>query len=118
MTGTTPANSLAEEGARVTRAINDSIKRFTAMSGSNLMPEGMPPFVQAAQEYNAKLLEFGIANTTAMFDYFWKMAEAKSTPELVEMATRQARAQFDTFMEQAKQLQAIAQKGLPKGPGG
>jgi hypothetical protein len=118
MTGSTSPNSLAEEGARVTRAINDSIKRFSAMSGSNLMPEGMPPFMHAAQEYNAKLLEFGIANTTAMFEYFRKMAEAKSTPELVEMATRQARAQFDTFMEQAKQLQAIAQKGLPKGPGG
>jgi hypothetical protein len=53
-----------------------------------------------------------------MFECFWKMAEAKSTPELVEMATRQARAQFDAFMEQAKQLQAIAQKGMPKGPGG
>src|SRR6476469_2216437 len=57
MTGSTAANSLAEEGARVTRAINDSIKRFSAMSGPNFMPEGMPPFMQAAQEYNAKLLE-------------------------------------------------------------
>jgi hypothetical protein len=114
MTGTTPANSLAEEGARVTRAINDSIKRFTA-TGSNLMPEGMPGYVQAAQEYNAKLLEFSIANTTKMFENFWKMAEAKSTPEFVEMATRNARAQFDTFMEQAKELQAIAQKAMPKG---
>ena len=62
MTASTAANSLAEEGARVTRAINDSIKRFSSMSGPNFMPEGMPPFMQAAQEYNAKLLEFGIAN--------------------------------------------------------
>ena len=116
MSEPSPTRTLAEEGARASRAINDTIKRLTA-GGANPLMDGFPNYLQAAQEYNAKLLEFGIANSTAMFECFWKMAEAKSTPELVEMATRQARAQFDTFMEQAKQLQAIAQKGMPKGPG-
>jgi hypothetical protein len=114
MTGTTPPNTLAEEGARVTRAINDTIKRFTTAAGPNFAMDGLPSYVQAAQEYNSKVLEFTVANTTAMFDYFWKLSETKSGPEMVELATRHARAQFETLTSQAKELQAIAQKAVPK----
>jgi hypothetical protein len=113
MTGSTPPNTLAEEGARVTRAINDTIKRFTA-AGPNFAIDGLPSYVQAAQEYNTKVLEFTVANTTAMFDYFWKLSETKSAPEMVELATRHARAQFETLTAQAKELQSIAQKTVPK----
>lgn len=114
MTGTTPANTLAEEGARVTRAMNDTFKRFTAAAGANLAMDGVPDYLKAAQEYNSKVLEFSVANTTAMFDYFWKLSEAKSGPEIVELATSHARAQFETLTAQAKELQAIAQKAVPK----
>ena len=41
MTGSTPPNTLAEEGAKVTRAINDTIKRFTA-AGPNFGMDGSP----------------------------------------------------------------------------
>jgi hypothetical protein len=80
--------------------------------------EGLPGYLKAAQEYNSKMLEFTVANSTAMFDYFVKLAEAKSTPELVELATSHARAQFETLTSQAKELQAIAQKAMPKLGGG
>jgi hypothetical protein len=113
MTGTKPANTLAEEGARATRAINDTIKRFTA-AGPNFAMDGLPSYVQAAQEYNSKVMEFTVANTTAMFDYFWKLSETKSGPEMVELATSHARTQFETLTSQAKELQAIAQKAVPK----
>jgi hypothetical protein len=116
MTGSTPPNTLAEEGAKVTRAINDTIKRFTA-AGPNFGMDGFPGYMQAAQEYNSKVLEFTVANTTAMFDYFWRLSETKSAPEMVELATRHARAQFETLTSQAKELQSIAQKAMPKAGG-
>ena len=72
--------------------------------------------MQAAQEYNAKVMEFAVANTTSTFEYFRKLAETKSTPELVELATSHARSQFETITEQAKELQAICQKAMPTLP--
>ena len=118
MTGASPTNTLAEEGARASRAINQTIKRLTAAAGPNPLLDGFSGYVQAAQDYNSKVLEFTVANTTAMFDYFRKLSEAKSTPELVELTTSHARAQFETLTEQAKELQAIAQKAMPKMGGG
>ena len=118
MTGAAPTNTLAEEGARASRAINETIKRLTAAAGPNPLMDGFSGYVQAAQDYNSKVLEFTVANTTAMFDYFRKLSEAKSTPELVELTTSHARAQFETLTEQAKELQAIAQKAMPKMGGG
>jgi hypothetical protein len=115
MSGATPLNKLAEEGARVNRAFNDTMKRLTA-GGPNGMFDGFQSCMQAAQEYNAKVMEFAVANTTASFEYFRKLSEAKSTPEFVELATSHARSQFETITEQAKELQAICQKAMPTLP--
>jgi hypothetical protein len=109
-----PTRTLAEEGARASRAINDTIKRLTTAGGANPLMDGFPNYLQAAQEYNAKVLEYSVANTMAMFEYVRKLSEAKSTPDLVEMTTTHARMQFETLTAQAKELQTIAQKAMPK----
>ena len=51
-----PTRTLAEEGARASRAINDTIKRLTTVGGANPLMDGLPNYLQAAQEYNAKVL--------------------------------------------------------------
>ena len=105
--------TFTEEGARASRAINDTIRRLS-VGGANPLMNGFPNYLQAAQEYNAKVLEYTLANTMAMFDYVRKLSEAKTTPELVELKTSHARAQFETLTAQAKELQSIAQKAMPK----
>ena len=107
-----PAGMLAEEGARASRAINETIQRLTG--GAGPLMDGFPSYMQAAQEYNAKMMEYTVANTMAAFEYFQRLAQAKSTPEVVELTTSHARAQFDTVTAQVKELQAIAQKAMPK----
>jgi hypothetical protein len=114
MSDPSPTRTFAEEGARASRAINDTIKRLSAAGGANPLMNGFPNYLQAAQEYNAKVLEYTLANTMAMFDYMRKLSEAKTTPELVELTTSHARAQFETLTAQAKELQGIAQKAMPK----
>jgi hypothetical protein len=106
--------TFAEESARASRAINDTIKRLTG-GNANLM-DGFPSYLQAAQEYNSKVLEYTVSNTMAMFDYIRRLSEAKTTPELVELTTSHARTQFDTLTAQAKELQAIVQKAMPAMP--
>ena len=86
MSEPSPTRTLAEEGARASRAINDTIKRLTA-GGANPLMDGFPNYLQAAQEYNAKMLEYTVANTMAMFEYVRKLSETKTTPELVELTT-------------------------------
>jgi hypothetical protein len=114
MSEPSPTRTLAEEGARASRAINDTIKRLTAAGGANPLMDGFPNYLQAAQEYNAKMLEYTVANTMAMFEYVRKLSETKTTPELVELTTSHARTQFETLTAQAKELQTIAQKAMPK----
>ena len=113
MSERSPTRTLAEEGARASRAINDTIKRLTP-GGANPLMDGFPNYLQAAQEYNAKMLEYTVANTMAMFEYVRKLSETKTTPELVELTTSHARTQFETLTAQAKELQTIAQKAMPK----
>jgi hypothetical protein len=108
------SRTFADESARASRAINDTIKRLTG--GNANMMDGFPSYLQAAQEYNSKVLEYTISNTMAMFDYVRKLSEAKTTPELVELTTSHARTQFDTLTAQAKELQAIVQKAMPAMP--
>ena len=114
MSDPSPTWTFAEEGARASRAINDTIRRLSAGGGANPLMSGFPNYLQAAQEYNAKVLEYTLANTMAMFDYVRKLSEAKTTPELVELTTSHARTQFETLTAQAKELQSIAQKAMPK----
>ena len=48
MSEPSPTRTLAEEGARASRAINDTIKRLTA-GGANPLMDGFPNYLQAAR---------------------------------------------------------------------
>lgn len=61
-------------------------------------------------DYGLAVLEQARANTNSAFDYFAKLMTVKSVAEAVELTTAQARQQFETSTEQAKELTALVQK--------
>jgi hypothetical protein len=70
--------------------------------------------LQATQEYNAKVMEFALANCNAAFEYLSKLSSTKAPSEFVEITTRHVREQSDTLTRQAKELSELAQKCLPR----
>ena len=80
MSEPSPTRTLAEEGARASRAINDTIKRLTAASGANPLMDGFPNYLQAAQEYNAKMLEYTVATRWRCSSMFGSCQKRKQLP--------------------------------------
>jgi len=70
--------------------------------------------LQATQEYNAKVMEFALANCNATFEYLSKLSGTKAPSDFIELTTRHVREQSDMLTRQAKELSEIAQKFLPK----
>lgn len=70
--------------------------------------------LQATQEYNAKIMEFAVANCNATFDYLSKLSGTKAPSDFIELTTRHVREQSEVLTRQAKELSDTAQKFLPK----
>ena len=69
---------------------------------------------QATQEYNAKVMEFALANCNATFEYLSRLSGTKGPSDFIEITTRHVREQSDMLARQAKELSDMAQKFLPK----
>jgi phasin len=65
---------------------------------------------KGASEYSAKLMEIMKANTTASLDFAQALIGAKSPSEAMELWSSHARAQFETFTGNAKELTELARK--------
>jgi hypothetical protein len=70
--------------------------------------------MQATQEYNAKIMEFALANCDATFQYLSQLSGTKAPSDFIEITTRHVREQTDMLTRQAKELSELAQKFLPK----
>jgi hypothetical protein len=70
--------------------------------------------LQATQDYNAKVLEFAVANANATFEYLSKLSGTKAPSDFIELTTRHMREQSDVLSRQARELSEMAQKFLPK----
>jgi hypothetical protein len=70
--------------------------------------------VEAAQQCNARLLEFARINNEAGFNYARELSGVRSPSELVEMTTRHVGAQLAALTEQAKELASLGQKVAAK----
>jgi hypothetical protein len=70
--------------------------------------------LQATQEYNAKVMEFALANCNATFTYLSKLSGTKAPSDFIEITTRHVREQSDMLTRQAKELSEMAQKLLPR----
>ena len=65
---------------------------------------------KGATDYTLKAIEVARANANANFDFACAFMTVKSFSEAVELTSAHARKQFDTFVEQTKDLTAFAQK--------
>jgi phasin len=65
---------------------------------------------KGASEYSAKLMEIMKANTTASLDFAQALIGAKSPSEAMELWSSHAKAQFETFTANAKELAELAKK--------
>ncbi len=104
-------------GLRKTRekagtALDDAAAQMAAASqgATDLVRNAL----QATQEYNAKVMEFALANCNATFEYLSKLSGTKAPSDFIELTTRHVREQSDTLTRQAKELSEMAQKFLPK----
>jgi len=70
--------------------------------------------LQATQDYNAKVLEFAVANANANFEYLSTLSRTTAPSDFIELTTRHMREQSDVLSRQAKELSQMAQKFLPK----
>jgi phasin len=61
-------------------------------------------------DYTLKAIEAARANANANFDFACQFVTVKSWSEAVELTSAHARKQFDTLIEQTKDLTALAQK--------
>jgi phasin len=65
---------------------------------------------KGASEYSAKLMEIMKANTTASLDFAQALIAVKSPSEAMELWSSHAKAQFETFTANAKELAELAKK--------
>jgi hypothetical protein len=70
--------------------------------------------MQAATQFNAKLLEFARVNNEAVMSYMSELSRVKSPTDAVEITTRHAREQLATLTAQAKELAALTQQATFK----
>ena len=65
---------------------------------------------KGASEYSAKLMEMMKANSTATLDFAQALIGVKSPSEAMELWTAHAKAQYEAFTANAKQLAELSQK--------
>jgi phasin len=65
---------------------------------------------KGASEYSAKLMEMMKANSTATLDFAQALIGVKSPSEAMELWTAHAKAQYEAFTANAKELAELGQK--------
>jgi len=73
----------------------------------------VPTEEEVADEYRVKAFELMTANMNTTLEYAQRLAHVKTPSELIELATSQARKQFDLMVQQTSELGSIAQRLAP-----
>jgi hypothetical protein len=90
-----------------------------AMSGEakktvDTMKNASTSAFSAACEYNAKLMEFAVANSKASMDWAQKLSELKSPGDVMSAMSAHAKDRFQVFADQAKELSSLAARIVPQ----
>src|SRR5215475_2232711 len=108
-----PAADYSSAGAKAVRDAAEKgaaqVEKMTDAAGE-VMNETYAANMKGVQEYNAKMLEFANANTTAAFEFMRQLTTAKSPTEFFTMSSNHLRQEFETYTRQCQELAAIAQK--------
>jgi len=86
------------------------------MAGKTLEPIKNPFFayMQTAQAYNAKLMEFSAINISAVFKCAERLSRVRTPQEFVDVVENHVRDQFESLTEQFEELSAFVQKATPE----
>jgi phasin len=105
-----PKNKTRNDTTKAALQFQEGVEKATAAAaeGTGAFKNSMSTAFKGVQDYNAKLLEFAHANTKSAFDFFQQLPGVKSPTELLELSTEHARTQFETLVEQTKQLASLA----------
>ena len=99
----------AEKGVSQAKEQYEKMKSV-AEEATGVMEDTYASASKGAAEYGQKVIDNARTNSNAAFDLFGALLSAKSYAEVVELSTGFARKQFETLTEQAKELNAVAQK--------
>jgi len=99
-------------------AVNSHLASAAHSDASETSPhrqsvEEAVPTEEVADEYRVKAFELMTANMNTTLEYAQRLAHVKTPSELIELATSQARKQFDLMVQQTSELGSIAQRLAP-----
>jgi hypothetical protein len=107
----TCVNGLAAVNSRIASAAHSDASETSPSPQS--VEEAVPTEEEGADEYRVKAFELMTANMNTTLEYAQRLAHVKTPSELVELATSQARKQFDLMVQQTSELRSIAQRLAP-----
>jgi phasin len=95
----------------VTQA-RDGYERMKAVAedATDVLEDTYANASKGATDYTLKTIEIARANTNAAFDFASELLTVRSFSEAVELTSTHTRKQFDAFIEQSKELTALAQR--------
>jgi hypothetical protein len=105
----TTARKFGEKGAAQAK---DTYQKVTVATqeAANVFQNAYSTATQAAQDYNAKVLEFALAYTNAALAYTQELWGVKSPSEFMELSVKHASEQFKMVTNQTKEFAALAQR--------
>jgi phasin len=100
---------LAERSVAQARDGYEKIKAV-AEDATDVLEDTYATASKGAADYTLKTINIARQNTNAAFDFYTELLTVKSLSQAVELTSTHARKQFDAFVEQGKELSALAQK--------
>jgi|ERR1700730_14709508 hypothetical protein len=108
----TCVNGLAAVNSQMASAAHfDASERETSPHPQSV--EEAVPTEEVADEYRVKAFDLMTTNMNTTLEYAQRLAHVKTPSELIELATSQARKQFDLMVQQTSELGSIAQRLAP-----
>jgi hypothetical protein len=92
------------------------VRQFTERSAAaaeettKVMEQAYTTASKGVVNFNLQLIEIAQTNMNAAFDFARQLSRVKSSSELVELSTANARKQWDMLTEQTRHLTGLLQK--------
>ena len=109
MTENIAARKFVEKGAVHIKDASEKLSAATEQT-TKLMENAYTTAAKGIRDYNIKALEIARINSDTAFDYAQQLMSAKSPSDMLELWTAHARKQFETLIEQTKELAMLGQK--------
>lgn len=100
---------MAEKSIEQAREAYAKLKT-AAEDATDLIEDGFETTRRSVLDFNHKAVDAARANTDATFQFVKDLFEVKTLAEAIELQTSFARAQFDAFGAQAKDMQELSTK--------